>query len=162
MEADMVAEGFCLSEEMHGVKYLKFIADGDSSTFAKIKEKVPYGSSVRKVECTNHALKNYGKHLYKLKKDTNLSLAGRKLLTQNAIECLQKNAKRAIQYHSEHQQNVLLLKEDLNNGLLHVFGDHTLCREEICESAGDKSNSKVDLLKATTMFYHINGKFALA
>lgn len=37
MEANMLVQGFALSESMHGVRYLKFIGDGDSSVFSKIR-----------------------------------------------------------------------------------------------------------------------------
>lgn len=57
----MVVEGFSESMETHGVQYLKFIVDGDSSVYAKIKQQVSYGDKVKKIECTNHALKNFGK-----------------------------------------------------------------------------------------------------
>ncbi|KAI4468265.1 cyclin [Holotrichia oblita] len=40
MEADIS------SEEMHGLQYREIIADGNSSVFAKIREKVPYGKEV--------------------------------------------------------------------------------------------------------------------
>lgn len=46
MEADIIVDGFCSSESSHGVRYKYFIADGDSSVFAKIQEKVPYGKDV--------------------------------------------------------------------------------------------------------------------
>lgn len=158
MEADMVVEGFSVSEAMHGVRYGKFIADGDSSTFVKIKENVPYGHLVRKVECTNHALKNYGKHLLKLKKDTHINVAARKLLTQSAIDHLRKRAKTSIYEHANRDQNIQLLKDDLQNGLHHVFEDHSVCREGICNSVGDTSKSKMAELKSTTMFNHLQGK----
>ncbi|XP_049822122.1 uncharacterized protein LOC126265272 [Aethina tumida] len=70
MEQDIIVEGFNNSIEMHGLKYLKFIADGDSSVFKNIKEKVPYGHEVVKIECMNHVLKNFSKNLYKIKKDS--------------------------------------------------------------------------------------------
>lgn len=67
MEADIIVEGFQKSMEMHGLKYTKLIADGDSSVFARIRERVDYGKDVEKIECTNHAIKNYGKSLRRLK-----------------------------------------------------------------------------------------------
>jgi hypothetical protein len=73
---------------MHNMRYLQFIADGDFSVFAKIKQRVPYGSDVRKIDCTNHALKNYGKHLRKVKADKTTELRGPKLLTLKKIEAL--------------------------------------------------------------------------
>lgn len=46
MEADIIVEGFKQSESMHGVRYKKFIADGDSSVFAQIKSKTLYGKEI--------------------------------------------------------------------------------------------------------------------
>ena len=31
MEADIILEGFCKCEEQHGIHYIEFIGDGDSS-----------------------------------------------------------------------------------------------------------------------------------
>lgn len=106
MEADMVVEGFNMSESMHGVRYLKFVADGDSRVFAKIKQNVKYGPLVKKLECTNHVLKNYGKHLYKIKADTQINLNGRKLLTKSKILALTKRAKCSIYEHGKCEQKI--------------------------------------------------------
>lgn len=51
MEADIIVEGFNPSESMHGLKFMRFIGDGYSSVFAKIKREVTYGQSVEKVVC---------------------------------------------------------------------------------------------------------------
>ncbi|XP_031331888.1 uncharacterized protein LOC116162414 [Photinus pyralis] len=161
MEADMVVEGFCQSENTHGVRYGKFIADGDSSTFAKIKTNVPYGSTVKKVECTNHALKNYGKHLHKIKSDTKINLSGRRLLTVEKIKLLTKRAKASIYEHANAEMSVSFLRKDLEIGFLHVFGDHSNCRVNICNTVGDVSNNAVPQLKATSMYDHINGALEL-
>ncbi|XP_064480411.1 uncharacterized protein LOC135393960 [Ornithodoros turicata] len=60
MEKDIVVEGFRRSIELHGVKYLQLIADGDSSTYKSILEAAPYQHQVvQKVECRNHLLRNY-------------------------------------------------------------------------------------------------------
>lgn len=48
MEADVSAEGFNKSVEMHGLRFNFFIGDGDSSTFAKLKTNVAYGASIQK------------------------------------------------------------------------------------------------------------------
>lgn len=37
MEPDILVEGFKKSEEMHGVQYLSFVGDSDSSVYAKLK-----------------------------------------------------------------------------------------------------------------------------
>ena len=41
MEPDFIVEGFLLAEKKHGVRFMWFIGDGDSSVFASIQEKVP-------------------------------------------------------------------------------------------------------------------------
>lgn len=48
MEADAIVEGFCSSEELYGLRYKCFIADGDSSVHSKLIEKVPYGREIKK------------------------------------------------------------------------------------------------------------------
>lgn len=50
MEQDIIVEGFNASIQMHKLRYKKFIADGDSSVFAKIRQKVDYGIRVSKGE----------------------------------------------------------------------------------------------------------------
>ena len=40
MEADIILEGFMKANE-YGVRYMTIIADGDSSTYARILEEVP-------------------------------------------------------------------------------------------------------------------------
>jgi hypothetical protein len=42
MEADIIAEGFSRSIEMYGLKYSRFIGDGDSSVYRKLDELMPY------------------------------------------------------------------------------------------------------------------------
>lgn len=68
MEAQIVVEGFQKSEEIHNLRYLSFIGDGDSSVYANLKEKVSYGNQIKKIECKNHVIKNYTSALYKVNK----------------------------------------------------------------------------------------------
>ena len=58
MESDIIVEGFNLSQCMHGLWYMKFIGDGDSSVHYNIITSVPYGRHVEKIECANHAVKS--------------------------------------------------------------------------------------------------------
>ena len=49
---------------MHGVRYLWFIGDGNSSVYHAVVTSVPsYGHHVQKVECANHAVKCYRNRL---------------------------------------------------------------------------------------------------
>ncbi|KAB0790406.1 hypothetical protein PPYR_15226, partial [Photinus pyralis] len=138
MEADIIVEGFCQSLKQHGLKYKKFIADGDSSVFAKIQENVPYGKEVFKIECTNHVIKNYGKRLHKMKTDTrSVSLSARKLLKADKIKDLQSIAQKAI--FDNAQGDIGSLIEDLGNGPLHTFGQHSHCKDYYCTKVGEET-----------------------
>lgn len=61
MESDIIVEGFRQSIPMHNIIYHKLIGDGDSSVLKKIILSKPYGfdTEVKKIECTNHILRNY-------------------------------------------------------------------------------------------------------
>ncbi|CAC5387679.1 unnamed protein product [Mytilus coruscus] len=57
MESDIIVEGF-LKANSHGVRYMHFIADGDSSMHAQIMDRVPVcDKHVKKLECANHITK---------------------------------------------------------------------------------------------------------
>lgn len=159
MEPNMLVEGFNVSELMHGIRYCKFVGDGDSSVYCNIINKVSYGREVKKLECTNHALKNYGKRLRGIKTDKQINIGARKLLTINKIKHLTKRAKTSIYSHSnKHNRNIELLKVDLRIGIDHVFGDHSGCRPEICNIVGNMTNNQIPELKSTTLYSHLNGK----
>ncbi|XP_074108761.1 uncharacterized protein LOC141533663 [Cotesia typhae] len=59
MEVDAIVEMFCRSEEKYGVKYVKYIGDGDTKTFKGILDIDPYDGDplVQKKECVGHVLK---------------------------------------------------------------------------------------------------------
>lgn len=131
MEQDIIVEGFCQSVEMHGLKYKYFVGDGDSSVYARIMEKVPYGRTVLKMECANHCVRNYTGHLHTLASDKNFPLEARKLL-KSVIPRLTSAARGAIRHCGEVGESAEDLCKDLRNGPRHVFGDHSECREYFC------------------------------
>jgi len=61
MEADIIVQGFVQSLKTNNLIYSHLIGDGDSSVMKKIQLAKPYGNNVivKKVECTNHILRNY-------------------------------------------------------------------------------------------------------
>ncbi|GFW16285.1 uncharacterized protein TNCV_4264501 [Trichonephila clavipes] len=73
---------FFRSEQKHGLKYQRYIGDGDSKTFSSMAEKKPYGDSVsiEKIECVGHVQKRMGSRLRKLK-----ALWGEKELSDGKI-----------------------------------------------------------------------------
>lgn len=70
MESDIILEGFKKAESTHGVRYLRFIGDGDSSVYPTLIQHVPvWGRFIKKIECANHACKCYRASLEKLATD---------------------------------------------------------------------------------------------
>ena len=88
METDIVVEGFRQAESTHGERYMRLVGDGDSSVLTSIHQRVPvWGRFVRKIECVNHAIKNYRGKLEAIVKDRpHFKGAGK--LTQKAIRRL--------------------------------------------------------------------------
>ena len=69
METDILIEGFKQAER-HGLRYIEFIGDGDSSVYPTLLSQVPvWGHAIRKIECANHAIKCYRSALENLVKD---------------------------------------------------------------------------------------------
>ena len=75
MEADIILEGFRMSESMHGLRHLWFIGDGDNSVYNSLITSVPsYGHNITNVECANHTIKCYRNRLGRLLDNSILSL----------------------------------------------------------------------------------------
>ena len=47
-------DGFSLSKQMYGLRYMSVIGDGDSAVIVTIPQAVPYGIFVSKIDCANH------------------------------------------------------------------------------------------------------------
>ncbi len=60
MEPDILLMGFTNAERMHGIRFTKFIGDGDSSVHSTLIQNVPgWGHFIQKLECANHICKCY-------------------------------------------------------------------------------------------------------
>lgn len=156
MEADIIVEGFCRSIEMHHLRYKTFIADGDSSVYSKIMEKVPYGREVAKIECVNHTVKNYGKALRKIKIEKAMSPVVKKALTENKIKELEGDCHKSIRNNSA-TKNLDLFRRELINEPRHVFGDHRLCKANQCNQVAQFDPHTVSL-ETNGLFMHISGE----
>jgi hypothetical protein len=77
MEADGMLRIFKRSENERGVRYVKYIGDGDAKTFKCISDDKPYGPDVciEKKECVGHVQKKMGGKMRALKQ----SMKGQKL-----------------------------------------------------------------------------------
>ena len=107
------------------------VGDGDSSVLSSIHQGVPvWGRFVRKIECVNHALKNYRSKLELIVKE-NPAYKGAGKLTQKQIRRLTAGARAAIRMHARTQE-VEQLRHDLRNAPYHVFGDHSKCNQAFC------------------------------
>lgn len=142
MESDIISQGFRLSEVTHGVRYLKVVGDGDSSVLATIRQAVPYGIFVEKIECANHAVKSYRSRLEALAKD-HPHYRGKGGLTKRTIQRLTVGARVAIRMHSK-TGNVNQLRHDLRNGPAHVFGDHSKCNSGFCTYQQKQQSTSAD------------------
>lgn len=106
MEQDIIVEGFSKSIQQHGIIYKYLIGtflfliydfitnyyyyfhclgDGDSSVYARIVERVPYGRTVEKIECANHVTRNINDKLHKLAINTQFPLEKRKFLSEKCL-----------------------------------------------------------------------------
>ena len=151
MESNMIAEGFNQSEATHGVRYMRLVGDGDSSVMSTVRQNVPYGPFVEKIECANHACKSYRSRLEKLRTD-HPEFCKRGALTKRAIQRLVVGARVAIRMHSE-TRNITQLRHDLRNGPDHVFGLHEKCNPAFCTATSSSQSlvrSAVPLAQPTS------------
>ena len=97
-----------IAKQMHKVRHLWFIGDGDSSVYHAVVTNVSYGRYVQKVECANHAVKYYRNHLEALcKEDPHY-----RGLSEARIKRITHGARCAIKMHSVPQ--VMLLHSAMN------------------------------------------------
>lgn len=89
MEVEGIKKMFSRSEDLHGVRYLNYIGDGDTSTYPAICDSQPYGPSVSivKEECVGHVQKRMYTRLKTLKdKNKKILLSdGKKLGGKNRL-----------------------------------------------------------------------------
>ena len=138
METDIIVEGFKTAEEKHGVRYIRFVGDGDSSVYPSLVSSVPvWGYAIQKIECANHATKCYRSALEKLVND-NPSYKGKGKLTDAMRKRLTKAARCAIKMRSmesDKRAATQKLQHDLHNSPLHCFGIHDACSTDFCKTA---------------------------
>jgi hypothetical protein len=166
MEQEMIVEGFCKSERLYGLRYLFYVGDGDSSVFARIRERCAYGSRVQKVPCKNHSIRAVTSGLYAITLNRALKHPNLRKILRNTIPRIIKGINIAIFWSTETQDKgtlpnkdrVKLLQKKLKNVLYHAFGDHSNC-EETCPKKG--KNAEINLvpqLQATDIWGDMESK----
>lgn len=97
MESAGAVKIFERSVNKYGVRYTKYLGDGDSKGFKRVVESKPYGDvEVEKLQCVGHVQKRLGSRLRKLKKDfrgqklgDGKTISGKGRLTDKEIDNLQ-------------------------------------------------------------------------
>jgi len=148
MESDVILEGFLNCESKHGVRYMRIIADGDSSTFSKLQEHIAvWGTDIRKLECANHTCKCVRSNLEKLVAEKKHFKGKGKLSGRNIIR-LTTALRCAIKMRSK-DKNCQLLKHDIRNSVYHILGFHTKC-SNFCKQATHSTPDMAESLSADT------------
>lgn len=124
MESEGALRMFERSLNTRNVRYLKYLGDGDSKGFLRIKESNVYGegTSVQKLECIGHVQKRMGARLKALRnnlKSTKLSdgkkISGRGRLTDSEILLIQKYYGLAI------RRNIGKSVEDMSKSIWAIY-----------------------------------------
>ena len=147
IETDIILEGFKQSEQVHAVRYKRFVGDGDGSMYPTLIDNVPeWGWYIEKLECAKHVCKCYRSGLEKLAQDKPL-YKGRGGLTQKMCCKLTSAARCAIKLRSKEpnmDKAVKLLEHDLQNGHKDCFGRHERCSPDFCLSPKERLESSSD------------------
>ena len=133
MEVDSIIEMFLRSDEKFGVKYMNYIGDGDSKTFAGILKVNPYGDClVTKNECVGHVQKRMSTRLRNIRKKE--KLGGKNRLTEAVIKKLTVYYGLAIRRNVE---SVKEMKKAIISTLDHYCSTDESPRHENCPSGAD-------------------------
>ncbi|XP_067216539.1 uncharacterized protein [Linepithema humile] len=171
MESDAIAEGFKCSLEMHGLIYKTVIADGDSSVYQTIHDNKPYCEqmvTVKKIECSNHLLRNLCKKLKAVAETTQPKaqkqrgfVALRNVIKNNILN-IRKEVEEAAKLRRKEQQTpqhhkAIELQQDILNIPSHIFGEHKRCesRGRICTENGKTTTNYVPHLKSYGLYERI-------
>ncbi|CAG4973196.1 unnamed protein product [Colias eurytheme] len=160
MEAAIITEGFKKSIESHGLIYNQYVADGDSSTYASIRNSRPYENvTLGKVECKNHLLRNYCKGLLSISSNTIYPIRARKILKDNYLRIrwgVDSSVKYWVKQNIPFSEKMENIKKDITNGPYHIFGDHSKCASYFCnDEIKKRTENMVPELKANGVFQKI-------
>lgn len=107
METAAAVTMFQRSLDLRGVRYTKFLGDGDSSAFKTVCDAKPYNVPIQKLECIGHIQKRMGCRLRKLKSTNGnnklsdgKSMKGANRLTDSLIDKFQDYYGKAIRNNS--------------------------------------------------------------
>ena len=164
MEVDGILEMYKRSEERHGLRYVSFIGDGDSSTYQTVSNQKPYGEDITivKKECVGHVQKRLGTRLRKLKSvHTKKKLAdgkaigGRGRLTDKMVDTMQNYYGLAIR---KNKNNLTGMANDVKAGLYHLASTDENPQHHLCPMGKDSwCGWQKDAANKTELYKHKKG-----
>ena len=111
METNIIIDVFCQAERVHGLRYIRFIGDGDSSVYPTLLTTVPgWGRAIEKMECANHACKCYRGSLEKVVQE-NPKYKGKGGLTAKMRQRLTSAARCTIKMRSQEENHQEAIKK---------------------------------------------------
>lgn len=160
MEADIIVEGLRWLQDDHGIICTKIVGDGDSSVMAKIRERMSYAKKtpVTKIECANHAVRNFRKKIEAAANNTKAfpgkdGLRARNLLKKFSAK-LTSHTRLTISNFSAGGSSGQDLQKALHIIPYHIFGQHGTCPETFnCNVKPEDDH--VPLLKHVGMWQNI-------
>ena len=164
MEVDGVLEMFKRSEGKHGLRYVSFIGDGDSSTYQTVSKQKPYGEDITivKKECVGHVQKRLGTRLRKLKSvhrrkklADGKTIGGRGRLTEKMIDTMQNYYGLAIR---KNKNNLIGMASDVKAGLYHLASSAENPQHQLCPEGKDSwCGWQKDAANKTKLYKHKKG-----
>ena len=137
MEAVGAVRIFTRSEELRQLRYVKYLGDGDSSSFKKVSTSQPYDDiEVEKLECIGHVQKRVGTRLRKLRQQykgqklkDNKGISGAGRLTEQRIDTLQNYFGCAIRQNCG---DLLTMQQSVLASLYHVASTDANPNHHMC------------------------------
>lgn len=158
MEASGAVTIFNRSLEKYGVRYDKYLGDGDSKGFKKVVESKPYGDmEIEKLECIGHVQKRMGSQLRRLRKEykgkkleDGRLISGHGRLTEKEIDNIQTYYGMAIRRNTDSVKN---MQQDIWAIFLHKLSTDDKPQHFLCPK-GTSSWCKYNRAIETKEAYH--------
>lgn len=160
MEADILMDGFTKSVEMYGLKYVRFIGDGDSNVYKKVLDSRPYDNiTIEKIECKNHLLRNVCNKLKDLVRNSKYGNVTLRKIVGSRILRIRTAITMAVRFRKNESeksmmQKVTELRKDILNIPFHVYGEHNKCDSYFCDKKKNEKNY-VPLLRESGLLFKI-------
>lgn len=162
MEAQIILDGFKECEQL-GARFHKLIADGDSSTYKKLRDFRVYKDPdlvIVKIECLNHLCRNFRSKFAVLETVTKFDIKLRKHVKPSKGNDICKGVRCAAKHWRESEvsltEKISNLEKDIMNAPAHYFGVHTHCKSYFCTKTSSRAAiDNLHLLQANGLYYEV-------